>query len=300
MSAGLKIEILDAPDASVEDLNSKVVSKELEEHFLRIRDISRREDLEKLSYLLSRFDLEDAVARYEETKDLVDFITKCARIPSMKFPTEFFHEGIKSYIFGFNEAAVFYSFLSVELAVLLRASKKLGEKKMSQIEPFRFLPLIREAKIFDKKHAALAKDLYRLRNCYVHFENQILYSRILFEKGRKFFETYQDERIPKQIIDETVKDIRVLQRYMENNFPSLPSLVRKKTAYIDFMRRRFDSYVQWVFKEKKWTYRKVLEGGPREILRILQGRFDAFDALDSSKCLLEFCTKRRRMKRPGR
>jgi len=66
MSAGLKIEILDAPDASVEDLNSKVVSKELEEHFLRIRDISRREDLEKLSYLLSRFDLEDAVARYEE------------------------------------------------------------------------------------------------------------------------------------------------------------------------------------------------------------------------------------------
>jgi len=259
----------------------------LHEYRLRIKSIGTKEGLEKLSDLLNFFDLEDAVARYEETKNLFDFGLKYAKRTSMKLSMEFFLEGIKSYIFGFNEAAVFYSSLSVELMLLLKASKKSNLEELSKEGRLSFWRLIHETKILDQKHVTIAENLNLLRNCYVHFQNEILYRRIEFEENRKFLETCEDERISKQIKDEVIASVRNLQRYIEGIFPLLPSLVRDKN-YIPFMKRRYHLYWEWINKEKRWTPRKLLEAGPREVLRTSQGRFDALDAVKWSKCLLEF------------
>lgn len=259
------------------------------EYRLRIKSIKTKEKLEKLSNLLNYFDLEDAVARYKETKTLFDFGLKHVTEPSLKLPIEFFLEGIKSYFFSFNEATVFYSSLSVELMLLLKASKKLDKKELSKIHRLTFWWLIHKTNILDQEHVTIAENLSLLRNCYVHLQNEILYSRMQFEMNLKFIEKYEDEKIPKQMKNAVIENVRILQNFLEEIFPSLPSIVPKKNIY--FMKKRYDLYWKWLQKEKKWTPRKVSEAGPREFLRTIQGRFDALDALNWSKSLLEFCIR---------
>lgn len=258
------------------------------EYRLRIKSIKTKEQLEKLRNILNYFDLEDTVARYEETKTHFDFGLKNVIEPSLKLPMEFFLEGIKSYFYGFNEATIFYSSLSVELMLLLKASKRLGEAELSRTHSI-FWWLINETDILDQEHVAIAENLRLLRNCYVHIQNKILYSRINLEKHLKSLETYENERIPKQVKDEVIKNIRILQKSTEEIFPTLRSILTQRN--FEFMKKRYNLYWEWLLKEKKWDPTKALEAGPREYLRTRQGRFDALDALNWSKSLLEFCIR---------
>jgi hypothetical protein len=145
----------------------------LYEYRLRIKSIKTKEQLEKLVNLLNYFDLEDAVARCEETKTLFDFGFKHAADPSLKLSMEFFFEGIKSYFFGFNEASIFYSSLSVELMLLQKASKESDKKELFTIPKLTFWWLIHKANILDQKNVTVAESLNLLRNCYVHLQNEL-------------------------------------------------------------------------------------------------------------------------------
>jgi hypothetical protein len=262
----------------------------LYQYRLRIKSIKTKEDLEKLSDLLNYFDLEDAITRYKETKTLFDFGLKHVVEPSLKLPMEFFLEGIKSYFLGFNEATIFYSSLSVELMLLHKVGKKFREKEDSKIpKSMTFWWLIHKTNILDPEHVTTAEKLNRIRNCYVHLQNEILYSRVRFEEDRKFLETYEDKKLPKQMKDLIIKDVKILQEFLEEIFPSLPSSVSRKN--VEFMKTRYELYWKWLQKEMKWTTSKLLEAGPQEVMRTTQGRFDALDALNWSKSLLEFCIR---------
>lgn len=258
------------------------------ENILKIKSIRTEEQLKRLKNLLNYFDLEDAVERYKETETIFDFGLKYAANLSLKIPMEFLLEGIKSYFFGFNEATIFYSSLSVEL-MLLKASKKLYEKEQSKIKNLTFWWLIHRTNILDQEHIAIADNLRLLRNCYVHLQNEIMYGRIQFDEDRKFLETYKNERMSEQMRGVLVENVRILQRSIEEIFPSLPSVVDKKN--IEFMKNRYNLYWKWLEKGKKWTSRTLLDADPREFLRTRMSRFDAFDALKWSESILKFCIR---------
>lgn len=246
--------------------------------------------MKKLRDILSYFDLEDAVRRYEETKVLFDFGLKYAYNPSTKIPMEFFLEGMKSYFFDFDEAAIFYSSLAVELMLLRKTSAKLTKQRLSKpLKNLSFWWLIHKAKVLDLKHVVIADKLRLLRNCYVHFQNKILYDKIRSKEQTRLIETYKDERISKQMKSQVIKDVRILNKFAEEIFPSFPYSVKEKQNYIKFMKSRYELYWEWLQKEKEWSVHKLLEASPQEFSRTRQRRFDALDALKWGKYVLEFC-----------
>ena len=246
--------------------------------------------MKKLRDILNYFDLEDAVRRYEETKVLFRFGLNYAYNPSTKIPMEFFLEGIKSYFFDFDEAAIFYSSLAVELMLLRKTNTKLAEQRLSKpLKNLDFWWLIHKAQILDAKHVIIADKLRLLRNCYVHFLNKILYDKIKSKERTRFIETYKDERISKQMKKRVIKNVRILNRFAEEIFPSFPYSVNEKKNYLKFMKSRYELYREWLQKEKDWSVHKLLRASPQEFLRTRQRRFDALDALKWSKYVLEFC-----------
>ena len=246
--------------------------------------------MKKLRVVLKHFDLEDAIRRYEETRAIFDFGLTHAYNPATKIPIEFFLEGVKSYFFDFDEAAIFYSSLAVELMLLRKTSIKLAEQGLSKpLKNLGFWWLIHGTKILDPKHVIIADKLRLLRNCYVHFQNKILYDKIKSKELTRRIETYKDEKISRQMKNQVIKNVRVLDKFAEEIFPSFPYSLKEKKNYINFMKSRYDLWWEWLQKEKGWSVQKLLKGGPLEFLRTRQRRFDALDALKWSKSVLEFC-----------
>lgn len=261
----------------------------MEESIPTIKSLSE-EDMKKLGVVLKYFDLEDAVKRYEETRAIFDFGLKHVYNPETKIPMEFLLEGIKSYFFDFDEATIFYSSLAVELMLLRKTSIILAEQGLSKpLKSSSFWWLIHRTKILDPKHVIIADKLRLLRNCYVHFQNRILYDKIKSKEHIRLLETYKDEKISRQMKDQVIKNVRVFDKFAEEIFPSFSYSLEEKKNYINFMASRYDLWREWLQKEKGWSVHKLLRAGPLEFLRTRQRRFDALDALKWGKSVLEFC-----------
>jgi len=178
----------------------------------------------------------EMIRRFDDTAEFLKFADANYTNPVWKIPMKFYKYAITQYVLGFPESTVHYSSLSVELMLFRSAIKKLGKDKLLELikqnrGSFSFKWLIDKSTLLAKDDQNIAHDIRKMRNCYVHFQNVLLFNEV----GRT-----PDPRWLKGVPQKEVKAILAFDRQLRDSFeqifPSVEKLGNKEA--IDFIRSR--------------------------------------------------------------
>ena len=207
------------------------------------------------------------------------------------YPIRFFSDGVAAYYEAFNNAAVFYSGLAVELAIDLRiwqhldndgqwppvgkprrpsAAAKIGEAVELGILPDGF--------------RARAHQLRKMRNSYIHYRNILEFEVDTSERALTKIQSIHPavvEELQRKITDQellkvALKDLATMMEsasenvHDERGLMSLLDANQNSEAH-DFLKSRRESYLQWV---------DDADTIPEHVLRLGYGA-ERRDALDS-------------------
>ncbi len=207
---------------------------------IRFEGILSREDATLLAEALQAlraFDPRAIIARYAQTKPLLEKASEAYQTASLQVAMKLLLEAIRAYVFGFNEGAIFYSSLSVELALLRTAILKHGDTKMLEVKrqgKLTFSWLINNAEILSASNGdvAVAEKVKSMRDCYVHFENQLLFTEV----GKLPYPTSSD--IPVRDVEHILEVEASLRRGIDKIFPLRENLMNARCLSFVKARRR--------------------------------------------------------------
>ena len=190
---------------------------------------------------------EDILDRFSAIKDLLNFARSNYDNMKMRVSMKFFTYAIGTYVLSYNEASVFYAALSVELTLLKSAIKKWGEDVLVEIQQrsekwkkkyprgLTFYWLIHQAGILNKNNGdvAVAENIRLMRDSYVHYQNQLMFSSLEY-----LFEPEDYEKIPSEHIAEVNELSQMLKTAMQSIYPTPTKLVNPKC--FQFMKKQRD------------------------------------------------------------
>ena len=183
--------------------------------------------------------------RVSETRELLAFARTNYDNLKMRVSMKFFTYAIGTYALAYNEASVFYSALSVELALLKSAIRKWGENVLVEIQQrnekwrkkyprgLTFWWLIHEAGILNDSNGdiGVAENIRLMRDSYVHYQNQlmVLSQEDLIEPG-------DYAKIPPKEIARISEASQKLQTVVNSMYPTPLKLVNRNC--LKFMKER--------------------------------------------------------------
>src|SRR5206468_9527343 len=140
------------------------------------------------------------------------------------------------YVLGFREGAVFYASQAVEQMLFRTAMKRYTPEALLELKRKKKLTLrwlVHHAKIIDvkSKDFARAGDIITMRDCYVHFQNHLLFSEVGTIPNLDSFPNVTPEQV-----EEVMKLDKTWRGEMDKIFPTQDALVSKRC--LRFMKAR--------------------------------------------------------------
>jgi hypothetical protein len=196
------------------------------------------------------------------------------------------NEGVRAYVFGLDEAAIYYSSLSVELILFSKLFRKLGKYDKSKMLRFELLiESCKDEEILDERFKKMADDIRLLRDCYVHYSNWLVHTRASMAEGIQLIKSHKDEMLTQERKEQAAKAVEEMSRLLETIFPAgwgSLRLHRKK-----FMDWRQKEYEKWLHNQNKSLY-DLAVASEKEHRRFGRSKFDAFTTMQWSLELLQF------------
>ena len=248
-------------------------------------------DLASLIEILTSFDFMGSIQRKEQVEHIIEFCRKRKSKDVIKdgYSIRFLSEGVGAYLLGLDEAAIYYSGLSVELILLSRLTEKYGQFLPDKME--KFASLIKNCKgILDEKQRQVADDLRVLRDCYVHYDNWLSY---VSDMNRKLMESFnsKDNELTEEDRKSACATLENLFSIMEAAYPfSKARILRPERT--SFLSKRAEEYNKWL-QSQGLTLIDVSKIGITEeenikYRRVRLQKFDALTALQWTFQLLQF------------
>ena len=200
------------------------------------------------------------------------------------YPIRFLTDGISAYYEAFDNGAIFYAGLSLELAIDIRISQKLQDHGKS----LSFKRSIDQAVCLDvlrPQCAPMAHDLRKMRNAYIHYRNVLRYELEVNartkEKMQGIYPLLQQE-MRETISDDSelsqgLKELESVMRSVDNDDGyhkrgiAQLKFAAPNSEIQTFLEERGDAYLEWV--QNALTQ--------RDKTRRLSYRTERKDALDS-------------------
>jgi hypothetical protein len=252
---------------------------------LDFRNIDKEEDLEDLRKILGSMDLEDSISRLRQVKYVIDFCDCHLQWLEARLSIRFMNESIRAYVSGLDEAAIYYSSLSVELILLSKLYRKLGKYDRNQMS--RFESLIESCtseEILDERLKEKADNIRLVRDCYVHYNNWLAHERASTSEDLKLIESYKDEKLTKEMKEQAAKALEETNHLLDEIFPAIPgSLVPHRKNFMDWRQKEYE---KWIQSQDKSLY-DVAMSSEREHRRFGRSKFDALTTMQWSLELLE-------------
>ena len=157
---------------------------------LNFKEVCTTEDLGTLKSVLEDMDLPEAIKRKRELKDVIDYCFTLEEKAEDRYSFRFLDEGIRAYIYGLNEAAIFYASISVEVLLLSQAFKKEKTVLDNRVTFASLISTCRKLDVLDNETSKIANDLRVLRDCYVHYDNRLNYDRLTALQSIEFVKNY--------------------------------------------------------------------------------------------------------------
>jgi len=227
----------------------------------------------------------EMVRRFDDTTDFLRFADVNYTNPAWKIPMKFYRYAITQYVLDFPESAVHYSSLSVELMLFRSAIKKLGKDKLVELikqnRSLSFKWLIEKSSLLAKDDQRIAHNIRKMRNCYVHFQNVLLFNEVGRTPDAQWLPGIPQEEVKKILAFDMQQ-----RRSFEQIFPSVEELANKEA--IDFIKSRRKIMNEKAFRLMRDAMKadNLQSYDPMETARRLQEE-DILDCLKWSKQLLE-------------
>jgi hypothetical protein len=191
------------------------------------------------------------------------------------YAVRFLEEGVDAYINLFQNATVFYASLAVEITLIyavgpIRLKKwfKKNPKRKTNPNFKELISLAAKARILNKSTGKKADKVRLMRNCYVHYQNVMLYQHRIDQEVRKEL-TKLLPKLKKEIhnskVDERLKEMAISEaEAMHREVDTDDMIIKRKIPYaglrtsteVDkFHEERLDALLKWVY-----------EAGPYELL----------------------------------
>ncbi len=245
--------------------------------------------LEDIISVLNSLDAiqEGFLERASETKGILGFTVRNESIAEKIVSMKFLRYSVSAYVLTYYEASVFYSSLSVELMLLRSAIRSWGEDKLVEMKTKRrgkkgrpvltFGWLIHEAGILKSKaDIEIAERIRLMRNCYVHFQNQILTS------GLELVQEKDLPALPAMKLQRINRFIQAFRATVDPIYPGSKRLAsRECSEFIQKRRRKMESMLVSDMQGITMDFPDLLRRVYKE-----QGR-DALDTIRWSKQLLD-------------
>ncbi|SRR6266568_4596006 len=224
--------------------------------------LTRKPELDKIIRALDSLDIitEGFLERYSAASEFLAFATSHYDNLKMRVSMKFFRYATIMYVLGYYEASVFYSALSVELALLRSAIKKWGEDTLVEIQQrnekwrkkyphgLTFWWLIHKAGILDKKNGdiGVAENIRLMRDSYVHYQNQLMFFDL-----EDIIEPGDYGKIPEKEIAKILEQSQMLRTVMNSMYPTPAKLVNPKCLrFIRDRRRKLEKRLLAEWKPK--------------------------------------------------
>lgn len=249
-------------------------------------------DLAPLIEILNSFDLTGCIERKREVEHIIEFCRKCSRKDIIKdgYSMKFLIEGVGAYLWGLDEAAIYYSSLAVELILLSRLTNKYGQFSLDKMNRFKLL--IKNCKkegILDEERGQDADNLRLLRDCYIHYDNLLNYSSAMSRKLIASFSSADNK-----LTEEDRKNIENLKStfsIFEKAYPFSKARILS-VERTSFLSRRIEEYAKWLQSQGLTLIDVLRIGFTKEenmrYRRVRQQKFDALTSLQWSLQLLQF------------
>jgi hypothetical protein len=204
---------------------------------LRISKLDDQQGAEKFAEALNSLKILDPKGmgeRYAETKDLHNTALALYQDRRMQVSMKFYIDAVRLFVLGFRDASIFCAAQSVE-QMLFRTVLKRDEIEvlldLRRSRKLTFKWLIHGARILKPEDVALADDVMTMRDCYVHFQNQLLFSEVGTLPDLKPFRNVSAKEV------DAIMDIdRKIRSTMDELYPIQERLVSKRC--LGFMRTR--------------------------------------------------------------
>ena len=204
-----------------------------------------------------------------------------------RYPLRFFKDGVWAYQYLFDNASIYYSSLAVEVGLLLKL-RNLVKRKRQATPKLRitFKWLIDNSKL-DEATKELAHKIRIMRNCYVHYQNLIVYIGWQHEvRWPKFVQqqkslAYND---PMQLNAISTLEGLFETWHGEDSIPIRLEHLETTQENMDFIAARRKEYPAWMGHalSEYVTYKGSNKGGSGAILTLEEVQpicgYEAFDA----------------------
>jgi len=229
--------------------------------------------------------------RVLRSEDLIHITTVISRAEIGKlrgtiryYPLRFLGDGIDAYRYGFDNAAIFYAGIAVELALLALMQGEIKQER--QLNPrlrVDFNWLIDNAdNLLDREATELCHNIRIMRNCYIHYENIVAHLAWMLDVVKV--------KIPKELQaelgdnPEALKFIDSLSQLMDDLYKQegmlpirLEHLERNKEI-MTFLEHRYEKYKDWIFPAWSSKKQQLTQEEFKNVYNI-----EAFDALECIK-----------------
>jgi hypothetical protein len=257
---------------------------------LNFKDVIKKEDLQTLASILDDMDLPEAIKRKREVKDAIDFCWKLEERAEDRYSFRFLNESLRAYIYGLNEAAIFYASISVEVLLLSRAFKEKSTVLDDKLTFSKLISSCKHLKVLDEEHSRVANDLRVLRDCYIHYDNLLNYDRYTALRSIEFVKNYQVGDVTEAKKAEAVQVM--LNAYNLILVPVFPVVKELSPDRKEFLKVREKKHARWVksqgINEVEIALNSNTKDGIREMRRYSQEKLDAMDAIMWSFSILKF------------
>jgi len=200
------------------------------------------------------------------------------------YPLRFLGDATEAYIYGFDNAVIFYAGIAIELALL--ALKRDEIKQELQLNPqlkvdFKWL-IDHAGNLLDSGAIELCHNIRIMRNCYTHYENIV--AHLAWMHDVEEVEIWKKLQAELGDNPEALKFIDSLRKLMDDLYKQEGMLpirfehLEGNKEIMPFIEKRYKEYMNWIIA---WYPKK-------QHLHLTQKEFDAVysvEAFDAFECI---------------